>query len=311
MSNFAILRTGKLKSAAAVRGMLSHNFRDIDTPNADPKKTDSNQHLAAKSVEDGMRLYRENLPDKVRKNAVHAIDYMITTSPDATEKDKADCIDTAYNWLCEKHGKENIIMASKHVDETTPHIHILAMPIDEKGKLNAYHFIGGSKHRMSELQDEFYAKLKEKNIGLRRGIKGSKAKHQTIKAWHAKNKQIEQTTTDKLKTNIQDSLKPKKHSTFKSESKTEAAIRTVNALSDVVVNQQRKLHQVTAKLKTQDQTIKHVSGRAAKFDELERQVRSGNTDALTEKLEQAQKIKDQKERLKLERQAQRDSDLSR
>ena len=72
MAKFAILRTGKLKSAASVKGMLKHNFRTIDTPNADSKLTIDNEHLSAISVDDGMRRYREALPDKVRKNAVHA-----------------------------------------------------------------------------------------------------------------------------------------------------------------------------------------------------------------------------------------------
>ena len=52
--------------------MLKHNFRTIDTPNADSKLTPDNEHLSAVSVDDGMRRYREALPDKVRKNAVHA-----------------------------------------------------------------------------------------------------------------------------------------------------------------------------------------------------------------------------------------------
>ena len=98
--------------------MLKHNFRTIDTPNADSKLTADNEHLSAVSVDDGMRRYRDALPEKVRKNAVHAIDYMITTSQGATNEAKEATMREAYDWLAERHGKENIIMASKHRDET-------------------------------------------------------------------------------------------------------------------------------------------------------------------------------------------------
>lgn len=184
MAKFAILRTAKLKSAGQVRGMLKHNFRDIDTPNADESRTAENEHLTAKSVEDGMRRYRDRLPDKVRKNAVHAIDYLVTTSPGATEEANEQAMQVAFDWLCDKHGHENVIMASKHYDETTPHAHFLVVPIDEKGKLNARSFIGGTKHRMSELQDEFINEIKSRDIDLERGLKGSKARHTRIKDFY-------------------------------------------------------------------------------------------------------------------------------
>ena len=128
-----------------------------------------------------MKMYRDILPDKVRKNAVHAIDYLITTSPDSTAEDNAGAIKEAVDWIKEKHGAENIIMSSVHRDESTPHLHMLVVPIDEKGKLNARHFIGGTKHRMSEIQDEFYERLEEQGLNLNRGVKGSKANHKAIR----------------------------------------------------------------------------------------------------------------------------------
>ena len=207
MTKFAILRTGKLKSAGAVRGMLKHNFREQETPNADLEVTPNNKHMVAQNVDDGMKRYRELMPEKVRKNAVHAIDYMITTSPGASNDAKVECLSEGLKWLEEKHGKENIIMASAHFDETTPHLHVLAAPIKD-GKLNARHFIGGSKHRLSDIQTEFYDRLKSKNIDLDRGIKGSKATHTKIKDYYKNlNRDIEipKFTPEELK---QQKLKP-------------------------------------------------------------------------------------------------------
>jgi hypothetical protein len=250
MANFAILRTGKLKSAVSVKGMLKHNFRTIDTPNADEYLTDKNVHIEALSVNDGMRRYRNLLPDKVRKNAVHAIDYMITTSPDANPDDNSKAISEGYEWICEKHGKENVIMASKHKDEKTPHLHVLVMPLKD-GKLNARHYIGGTKHRMTDLQDEFHDRLKSKNINLDRGIKGSRAKHQTVKDWHSKQKILEQKTAETLIDALNKAAAPRKMGILKKENPDARVSRITEQARDIVtglvqsIDNQKKIQKDT------------------------------------------------------------------
>ena len=183
MAQFAIMRVKKLKSGAAVKGMAKHNFRSINTPNANSALTSQNDHRACTDVFETMDKYKSLLPKKVRKDAVHALDYLITTSPEATKEDNRIAIEEGIKWVEARHGKENILLSSIHLDETTPHVHVLAMPL-RNGKLNAKHFVGGSKHRMSELQDEYFACVENKT-NLARGIKGSKAKHQTTAAWNA------------------------------------------------------------------------------------------------------------------------------
>jgi hypothetical protein len=195
MSKYLIMRVEKLKSKSSIKGMASHNFRAINTPNADSKLTNKNEHRASQSVSECMQKYDDLKPEKIRKNAVHALDYMITTSSDASEKDKEIAISEAIDWVTEKHGKENILMCSVHRDETTPHVHIVAMPLLD-GKLNAKHFVGGSKHRMAELQDELHERVADKTE-LKRGIRGSRANHQTIKNWRAG---LEKRLSEPLKT---------------------------------------------------------------------------------------------------------------
>ena len=183
MAQFAIMRVKKLKSRGGVKGMAKHNFRSIDTPNANPELTSQNDHRACTDVFETMDKYKSLLPKKVRKDAVHALDYLITTSPEASKEDNRIAIEEGIKWVEGRHGKENILLSSIHLDETTPHVHILAMPLKDK-KLNAKYFVGGSKHRMSELQDEYFARVENKT-NLARGIKGSRAKHQTTAAWNA------------------------------------------------------------------------------------------------------------------------------
>jgi FtsZ-binding cell division protein ZapB len=85
-----------------------------------------------------------------------------------------------YQWLCDNFGgKENVISAVLHVDERTPHIHAIVIPMDEKGKLNYRKYLGGSKYRLSEIQDSYHEQVGELH-NLQRGSKGSKATHTDI-----------------------------------------------------------------------------------------------------------------------------------
>lgn len=298
MSKFAIMRVGKLKSGGGVKGMLKHNFRDIDTPNAKETLTENNEHLGAQSVEEGMRIYDELLPDKVRKNAVHALDYMITTSKEASPEAKEMAMTEAYNWIAEKHGKENIIMASKHRDETTPHIHIMVMPLDDRGKLNARHFVGGTKHKLSELQDEYYNKLKEKNVDLDRGIRGSRAKHQSVKQWHSRLAHSDKLNSNELNAeitasrelqNVADKLggigkkskleklglkKPKK------ETPEQADYRTIIMLRDKVLNRDQQVSELTKTVKTHESTIESNNEPVELMSKLQQHVAHGHVSSV-------------------------------
>ena len=85
MSRYAILRTQKLKATGAVWRSLKHAFREQPTPNADPAKAAQNAHLGANSAAEAMQRLRDRLPEKRRKDAVLAIEYLITASPEAMQ----------------------------------------------------------------------------------------------------------------------------------------------------------------------------------------------------------------------------------
>ena len=183
--SYAILRTAKLKSFGEIGGSLSHNYRTRPTPNADPTRTADNSHSVSKSylVMDGIK---QRLPDKVRSNAVLCLEFLITASPEWSgwqdQKQEADFFKRSVEWLEKRHGKENVIATSIHRDETTPHLIAYVVPIDQKGKLNAREFLGG-RAKLSKMQTEFHSKVKD--LGLDRGLEGSKAEHKTIKEFYA------------------------------------------------------------------------------------------------------------------------------
>ncbi|EHH1079117.1 hypothetical protein J7I01_004843 [Vibrio parahaemolyticus] len=223
---FAILRTQKLKDKNSIRRSLKHAFREQETPNADVSLMLENTHLGAKSAQEAMDGINHRLPDKVRKNGVLAVEYLMTASPEVmqgksrTEQDQyfTDCLE----WLNKRHGAENVVYAGIHRDETTPHMYAYVVPIDDKGKLNCRAFLGGAK-ALNQMQTDF-----AKNVGyphgLERGIEGSKAKHTRIKDFY---RNLEQPNVDMIKLNEQLNDKPLPE-TRMLESKADYALRAVN-----------------------------------------------------------------------------------
>lgn len=185
---YAILRTQKLKSGIAVRRSMKHAFREQDTPNADPSRTPDNTHIGAKSVDEALQRFNARLPEKVRKNAVLAVEYLITASPEdmkgKTRAEQDEYFRDGLEWLKRRHGVENIVYAGVHRDETTPHMYAYVVPLDRQGKLNCRSFLGGAQ-ALSEMQTEF-AREVGKQHGLERGVEGSKARHTSIQQYYAR-----------------------------------------------------------------------------------------------------------------------------
>lgn len=184
---FAILRTQKLKNKASISRSFKHAFREQNTPNADPKRTPENSHLGAHSSRSAMQKLEQQLPEKIRKNAVLAIEYLVTASPDdmhaKNTSEQNQYFSDALRWLQDRHGKKNVVYAGVHRDEKTPHMYAYVVPLDEKNNLNCRKFLGGSQ-ALSQMQTDF-----AKHVGLKhdleRGIQGSKARHQSVKKYYA------------------------------------------------------------------------------------------------------------------------------
>lgn len=96
----------------------------------------------------------------------------------------SDC----YKFFVERYGKENIIAAVVHNDETTPHMHLNLMPITPDGRLCSKQLF--DKPQLQQLQTDFYEAV-GKRWGLQRGKEGSQKKHLSTAEYKAK-KIIEQ-----------------------------------------------------------------------------------------------------------------------
>ncbi|MEN5059089.1 MobV family relaxase [Sphingobacterium kitahiroshimense] len=151
----------------------------------------------AKKIESGYKGKKA-----VRKDAVKFIPMVMTASHKEmkdifTDKKKAnDWVKANYDFACREFGKNNIVRVTLHLDEKTPHLHIVAVPLTEDGRLSAKE-IFGDVQKLSARQDRYAEAMK--SFGLERGIKGSKSVH-TSEGWYiAKQKEAEKAFSDPVK----------------------------------------------------------------------------------------------------------------
>ena len=185
LTNFAILRTAKLKGLGNVSASLSHTYRTRETPNADLQRQSENRHSHDTPAE-VLQALRGRLPVKRRKDAVLGIEYFVGASPEWFKgRDRAlvdDYFAQSLDWLRDRHGAENVVGWSIHRDESSPHLVAYVVPRDGD-TLNAKKWLGG-RAALSRMQSDFVAKV-ARHHELERGIEGSKAKHQSIKDFYA------------------------------------------------------------------------------------------------------------------------------
>jgi len=183
--SFVVLHCQKLKTLGDVAGLGKHNERGRATPNADPERTVANERLAGTG--DWLADVKRRLDDAptIRSNAVLAISHVLSASREwfeaATPARVEAWRDKSIVWLRDTYGAANVVAAVLHRDETTLHIQAMVVPIDERGKLNASHWLDG-RAKMQELQTG-YARAVE-DLGLVRGIKGSAATHEDMKEYY-------------------------------------------------------------------------------------------------------------------------------
>ena len=186
----AILRVKKLKHYANIAASLEHCFRERETHNADGSRTNQTRHYFLTTTDEALEYFRANIPETVngkkrRADAVRCIEFVLTASPDffkaASKGTKEEWINRSVGFLENKFGKKNIVVCSLHEDETTPHLSAFVMPYTQDGKLCAKSFLGG-RDKLSKLQDEYHNAVAD--LGLQRGIRGSKAHHRTIAQYY-------------------------------------------------------------------------------------------------------------------------------
>ena len=187
--SFLVLHMDKFKKEA-VRGIQSHNEREREShsnPDIDYERSARNYELCDHAVENYAEAIQNRIDDlllvkAVRKDAVHMCGLIV--SSDSTFFEKLSPYHTkrffeeSRVFLTEFVGAENVISAKVHMDEKTPHMHFLHVPVTEDGRLNANKIY--TRESLKRLQTELPAYLQSKGFELQRGVEqepGAAKKH--------------------------------------------------------------------------------------------------------------------------------------
>ena len=122
---------------------------------------------------------------KIRKDAVYICSCVLGASSEFFEgktfSEQRQFFTDYAKLFADKYGKQNIVSAVVHMDETTPHMHLNFIPITE-GRLCAKELCN---RKLSQLQTEVWKKVGEK-YGLNRGKPNSQAVHLDTAEYKAK-----------------------------------------------------------------------------------------------------------------------------
>ena len=182
MAQHAILRFEKHKGNPA-RPLEAHHERQKEqyasNPDIDTSRSKYNFHI----VKPEGRYYHfiqnriEQAGCRTRKDSTRFVDTLITASPEFFKKKSPKEIQAffqrAADFLIGRVGRENIVSAVVHMDEKTPHLHLVFVPLTEDNRLCAKEIIG-NRANLTKWQDDFHAYMVEKYPDLERGESASK-----------------------------------------------------------------------------------------------------------------------------------------
>ena len=187
--SFAIIRNTKYKREN-LKGIYRHNERrnkNYSNDNIDKEKTYLNYSLKSPKYrydkEFDMMKERYKLKGQIKTVSNIACEYIITSDKqffeEIGEEETKRYFETAYNFVAEYKnlGEQYIMSAKVHMDEETPHMHLIFLPVvhtqDKKGndidKLACSEF-WKEKDSYRRLQDAFYQYMTSHNFKLERGV---------------------------------------------------------------------------------------------------------------------------------------------
>ena len=186
--SYAIIRNAKYKSEN-LKGIYRHNERrntNYSNKNIDKYKSYLNYSLKSPQFtyeKEFQRIRKEyNLKGQIKIVSNIVCEYIITSDKaffeTIGEDESKRYFETAYKFVCEYKdlGEQYILSAKVHMDEETPHMHLVFIPVvhtkDKKGndidKIACSEF-WKAKDSYRQLQEAFYNYMVANNFELERG----------------------------------------------------------------------------------------------------------------------------------------------
>lgn len=186
--SYAIIRNEKLTRAQAM-GAYKHNERKTknhSNKNIDSSKTELNYYLKKTElsyIKEFDRIKEKyDLKGQIRSNSNIMCEMVFTSDQKFFDEigyeESKRYFTESYNFICnyKNLGEQNIISAVVHMDEDTPHMHLLFIPVvhttDKEGnkinKVCCRDFWRG-KNSYRDLQNAYFKHISEKGFKLERG----------------------------------------------------------------------------------------------------------------------------------------------
>ena len=181
-AQYGILRFKKYKGPA-ISPIEAHNERTKEqyasNPDIDVSRSRYNFYLVQPQgkyrAEAARQIAMANC--RVRKDSVRVVEALVTASPEffkgKSPKEIAAYFQRAADFLIDRVGRENIVSAMVHMDEKTPHLHLVFVPLTKDNRLCAKEIIG-NRANLTKWQDDFHACMVEQYPDLERGESASK-----------------------------------------------------------------------------------------------------------------------------------------
>src|SRR5699024_11111438 len=198
--SYSIVRVSKIKSGTNTTGIQKHVQREnnnYENEDIDHSKTHLNYDLVNDNKQNFNNLIEQKIEQnytgkrKIRTDAVKHIDGLITSDNEffdnQTPEDTKRFFEHAKSFLEQEYGKDNLLYATVHMDEKTPHMHYGVVPITDDGRLSAKEVVGNKK-ALTEFQDRFNEHVKQRGYDLERGQSRqvTNAKHEQMSQYKQK-----------------------------------------------------------------------------------------------------------------------------
>lgn len=229
--------------------------------------------------EDRKRTYNQMLD---RSKNIVADELLFTASPNffksVDQKELKIWADTCMEFVYEDLGykKEQVLHSTVHMDEKTPHIHCVVIPLvkkydkrtnSERYTISKKQYIRDNNH-LSELQDKYHERLVNKGFDLERGLKGSSIENPSVKEYKKITSNLEKELSKKESnlnesiTNLEEHLKTNKPVMFDKES-VKVKKDTLDCMNKVIKDA-KKIDEMRPKLDSTFKSMKNFSDNLSK-----------------------------------------------
>ena len=198
--SYSIIRVSKVKTGTNTTGIQKHVQREnnnYENEDIDHSKTYLNYDLVNANKQNFNNLIDEKIEQnytgkrKIRTDAIKHVDGLITSDNEFFKDKSQDEIRAFFEhskeFIENEYGKDNLLYATVHMDEKTPHMHFGIVPITQDGRLSAKEVIGNKK-ALTEFQDRFNEYVNQRGYDLDRGQSRqvTNAKHDQVSRYKQK-----------------------------------------------------------------------------------------------------------------------------